>query len=89
MLLWKLQMRYTWLWFHPLGYCAGPGLIWVWFPFLVAWLVKSSIVRYGGQRAYRQMIPLFLGLTLGDYLIGSVWAIAGPVLGIAGYQIFH
>jgi len=89
LLLWKLQMRYTWLWFHPLGYCAGPGLIWVWFPFLVAWLVKSSIVRYGGQRAYRQMIPLFLGLTLGDYLIGSVWAIAGPVLGIAGYQIFH
>ena len=87
--LWLLQARYPWLWLHPLGYCAGPGLIWVWFPFLIAWLAKGLIVRYGGQTGYRRMIPFFLGLVLGDYLTGAVWAIVSPGLNFQGYQIFH
>ncbi len=87
--LWALQARYVWLPLHPLGYCAGPGIIWTWFPFLIAWAVKSLIIRYGGQPMYRKLIPFFLGLMLGDYLTGSAWAIAGPMLQIQGYQIFH
>ncbi len=87
--LWRLQLRYPWLWLHPLGYCAGPGLIWVWCPFLIAWVLKSTIVRYGGQRLYRRLIPLFLGLILGDYIIGCIWAIVSPILNFQGYQIFH
>lgn len=87
--LWGMQARYTWLWFHPLGYCVGPWLYWVWFPFLIAWVLKYLIVRYGGHRLYRRMMPAFLGLTLGDYLIGSIWAVLGPALNIQGYQIFH
>ncbi len=89
LLLWVQQSRCAWLWLHPLGYCAGPGMIWVWCPFLIAWVLKSVIVRYGGQGAYRRAIPFFLGLVLGDYFIGSVWAVLSPVLNIQGYQIFH
>ena len=89
LVLWALQARYVWLPLHPLGYCAGPGIIWTWFPFLIAWAVKSLIIRYGGQPAYRTLIPFFLGLMLGDYLTGSAWAIVGPALQIQGYQIFH
>ena len=87
--LWVLRMRYPWLWLHPLGYCAGPGMIWVWFPFLIAWAVKGLIVRYGGQTAYRRLIPLFLGLVLGDYFTGAAWAIISPACNFQGYQIFH
>jgi hypothetical protein len=87
--LWLLQARYPWLWPHPLGYCAGPGLIWLWFPFLIAWLVKYAIVRYGGQKTYRNLMPFFLGLVLGDYVTGAVWAIISPILNVQGYQIFH
>ena len=87
--LWALQARYVWLPLHPLGYCAGPGIIWTWFPFLIAWAVKSLIIRYGGQPMYRKLIPFFLGLMLGDYLTGSIWAMIGPALQIQGYQIFH
>jgi hypothetical protein len=52
-------------------------------------LAKSLIVRYGGQRLYRALTPLFLGLVLGDYTIGAIWAILGPALGFQGYHIFH
>ncbi len=89
LLLWLLQARYTWLWFHPLGYCAGPGLIWIWCPFLIAWLCKLVIVRYGGQTAYRRYIPFFLGLVLGDYFTGAMWAIVSPLFKFQGYQIMH
>ena len=55
----------------------------------VAGLAQGLIVRYGGQTGYRGMIPFFLGLVLGDYLTGTVWAIASPALNFQGYQIFH
>jgi len=87
--LWRLQARYVWLWFHPLGYCIGPSLNWVWFPFFLAWVAKGVIVRYGGQRTYQALAPLFLGLVLGDYAIGAVWALLCPALGVPGYRVFH
>jgi len=89
LLLWALQTRYTWIWLHPLGYCIGPSLNWVWFPFAVCWFVKALIVRYGGQSGYRRLTPFFLGLVLGDYVTGAVWALISPALGFQGYHIFH
>jgi len=87
--LWGLQVRSSWLMLHPLGYCAGPWLVWSWFPFVMAWFLKSVILRYGGQPAYRRLTPFFLGLVLGDYFTGAVWAIIGPLMKIQGYQVFH
>jgi hypothetical protein len=29
-----------------------------------------------------------LGLILGDFTIGSIWAIIGPLLGIQAYKIY-
>jgi hypothetical protein len=74
---------------HPLGYCAGPWLVWSWFPFCLAWALKTVILRYGGQPAYRRLTPFFLGLVLGDYATGAAWAIIGPLLKVQGYQLFH
>ncbi len=87
--LWALQMRFTWFRLHPLGYCAGPMLVWIWLPFFITWLIKSLVVRYGGQRTYRRLIPLFFGLIIGDYLTGAVWSLVSQVFQFAGYQIFH
>jgi hypothetical protein len=55
----------------------------------MAWLLKSVILRYGGPPAYRRLTPFFLGLILGDYLTGAVWAIIGPAIKVQGYQVFH
>jgi len=38
----------------------------VWTSFLVGWIGKSLIVRFGGGRAYQALKPLFLGLILGE-----------------------
>jgi hypothetical protein len=89
LLLWVLQARYPWMWLHPLGPAAGNFLIWVWCPFMIAWAIKYCIVRFGGQKVHKTMVPFFLGLVLGDYVTGAVWSIVSQMLKIQGYEIFH
>lgn len=84
-----LRTRFAGFPFHPLGYCIGPGLIWLWEPFLIAWLIKLLILRYGGLRHYRAALPFFLGLVLGDYMGGALWSLIGVVWDIPVYQTFH
>jgi hypothetical protein len=84
-----LRTRFSGFPFHPLGYCIGPGLIWLWFPFFVAWLCKFVILRYGGLKLYRRALPFFLGLTLGDYTAGAVWSLIGVFGNVPAYLIFH
>ncbi len=76
--------------FHPAGYALAFSFAmdYFWVPVLLAWLCKAVLLRYGGINAYRAAIPFFLGLILGDYTMGSLWAIIGPLLGIPTYKIF-
>ncbi len=85
-----MRMRFLWFPFHPAGYVlANTGtLYWLWMPFFIAWACKVIIVRYGGIKLYRQMLPFFLGLVLGDYVISSLWALAGSILGVQMYRCF-
>jgi hypothetical protein len=78
-LLGLMRLRFLWWPLHPLGYLLanslpqGMGT----FPFLIAWVLKSAVIRYGGLRLYRQTIPLAIGLILGDVLNSSLWNIIG------------
>lgn len=85
-----LRLRFLWWPLHPIGYALANTwtMAWLWFPCLLMWLVKSLILRYGGLRLYRQWLPFFLGLIMGDYLAGGLWAILGAVLDIKIYRIF-
>lgn len=85
-----LRTRSVWFPFHPAGYVlANTGtMYWLWCPFLVAWLCKVLITKYGGIKGYRTALPFFLGLVLGDYMTSSLWALAGSVLGIKMYRCF-
>lgn len=84
-----LRTRFTWFPLHPLGYCIGPGLIWLWCPFLIAWALKLVILQYGGLRLYRRALPFFLGLVLGDYVAGALWSLIGVIWNVPTYQLFH
>jgi hypothetical protein len=74
-LLGLMRLRFLWWPLHPLGYLLsnslpqGMGT----FPFLIAWLLKSAVIRYGGLRLYRRTIPLAVGLIVGDVLNSSLW----------------
>ncbi len=85
-----LRSSFVWWPLHPAGYALALSFAmqYFWLPVFVAWLLKSLIVRYGGAALYRRAIPFFLGLILGDYTMGSLWAIIGPLMGIPTYKIY-
>lgn len=85
-----LRFRYAGLPFHPAGYALAISFAmdYFWFAFFVSWLAKVIIMRYGGQKTHRSGVWFFIGLLVGDYVIGSIWAIIGPALGITNYKIF-
>jgi len=92
MVVWLRVMRGAFLWwpFHPVGYALATSyaMDYFWFAFFISWLVKALIVRFGGMKAHNTAIPFFLGLILGDYVMGSLWAIYGPMRGLQTYKIY-
>jgi hypothetical protein len=68
--------------FHPLGYALASSwtMTVFWFSALVAWFVKSLILRYGGMRLYRQARPFFLGMILGEFMAALLWTVANALL---------
>ncbi len=90
LLLNALRVRLAWFPFHPVGYAVSSswslGLLWL--PLFIAWIVKLVLLRYGGLRAYRQALPFFLGLILGECIIGSLWSLVGILLHIPTYAFW-
>ncbi len=60
----------------------------VWFPLFLGWLVKWLILKMGGLKAHRQAMPFFLGLILGEFVMGSVWMIVGLVGNLRTYAFW-
>ncbi|NSW57857.1 MAG: hypothetical protein HPY44_17785 [Armatimonadetes bacterium] len=76
-LLMAMRCRFVWWQFHPIGYAIAAdwttGLIWL--PLLLGWGIKLLVMRYLGPKAYRRGLPLFLGLTLGEFAVGGFWSL--------------
>lgn len=89
-LLIQMRQRFIWWPFHPIGYAvAGTFTMqWLWCATLIGWLIKLMLIRYGGMKSYRRAIPFFIGLILGDYITGSLWAIYGSLAGVTTYRAF-
>lgn len=85
-----MSRRYLWWPFHPVGYAVGAGwaIGWMWFSVLISWLAKKVILTYGGSRVYRAATPLFLGLILGQFFMGSLWSLVGLILNKGMYTLF-
>ena len=83
-----LRQRFVWWPFHPVGYAmaATATSYAFWSHYFIAWLVKVSVLRYGGMRLYRQSLPLVMGLILGDIVSQTVWSIGASALDIPVYQ---
>lgn len=89
MLLW-IRLRFLGFPLHPIGYAVSSSwsIHLLWLPLLIAWLLKSLTLRFGGMRSYRLFLPFFLGIILGDCVQGSFWAIASLVLNTRTYSFF-
>lgn len=75
---------------HPLGYAVGmtSTMEYMWCPFLIAWILKAITLRYAGIGGFRKLLPFFLGLILGDYVIPTLWGIFGMASGYQMYMVF-
>jgi hypothetical protein len=89
-LMW-LRASVTWFPLHPVGYAISTS--WsmnvLWMPLFIAYLVKMGVLRMGGYRAFRQtVLPLGVGLVLGEWTVGNLWLLYGVLRGIPTYAFW-
>lgn len=88
--LFLMRMKFFWWPFHPAAYAAISGswaISHIWFSLWLAWAAKLILLKYGGLSAHRKAIPFFLGLILGEFIVGSLWTILGASFNILTYGI--
>jgi hypothetical protein len=78
-----LRLHFLWWPLHPVGYIVSSWWTFtgLWFPILISWFIKGLILRYRGMGAYRQAIPFFIGLVMGDVIVTSIVSILGLFFG--------
>ena len=83
-----LRMNLTWWPFHPVGYAVSGSwsMDQLWLCIFIAWLIKVLLLKYGGAKAYKPIVPLFVGLILGDFMVGSFWNLYGIIMEV---QVYH
>jgi hypothetical protein len=84
------QWVFFWWPIHPVGFLtSGTYLVTVfWFSVFLSWLAKVLIVYAGGPRVYRTARRLCIGLVLGSFVVGGLWAIIDTITGHAGNAVF-
>ena len=60
----------------------------MWWPLLVARVIKVLVMRYFGLRCYRAARPPFIGPIPGEFLVGSTVMITGLALGRRVYAFW-
>jgi hypothetical protein len=88
--LWAIRLAVGSFPLHHAGYALAVSyaMNYFWFAFMISWLAKALILKFGGSRAHRDFMPFFIGLIVGDFTAGSIWAIWGPVRGFRNYRIY-
>jgi hypothetical protein len=85
-----LRHRFLWWPFHPLGFaiCTVSFIVGrIWFSVFLAWLLKILILKYGGATLHRKMVPLFMGMVLGQVCNAGFWLIIDTFTGTSGNGI--
>jgi hypothetical protein len=73
--------------FHPVGYALSSTYVssFLWSTAMLTWLFKLLLFRYAGLRGYRVMAPFFLGLVLGEFVVGSLIGLSGIMISTRMY----
>ena len=85
-----LRHHFIWWPLHPAGFvlAISAAVTEYWFTIFITSIIKWIVFRHGGARSYRKSVPFFLGLILGDYVVGSGWALLGLILNRPMYGIW-
>jgi hypothetical protein len=89
--LMAMRMRFVWWPFHPAGFAISSS--WsmnvFWFSIFISCVAKWLLLRQGGLASHRKATPFFLGLVLGEFIVGSVWSIIGCTLNRPMYRFLY
>jgi hypothetical protein len=71
--------RFFWWPIHPIGYLTAysSAMRILWFSFFVGWACNALCMRYGGVALFKKLRFFFIGLIIGDFLMGGLWAFVG------------
>jgi hypothetical protein len=80
----SLFLRKFLFWFpHPIGYVMWirpyPNLC-LWFSFLLGWVIKIGILKFGGSRVYMRMKRFFIGIVVGEACATVIWKIVAAYM---------
>lgn len=80
--------RFYWWPIHPIGYLTAYSFSMkeLWFCFFLGWLFNALCMRYGGIILFKKLRLLFVGLIVGDFIMGGLWALIG-LFSYASYQV--
>ncbi len=80
--------RFYWWPIHPIGYLTAysSAMRILWISFFIGWLCNALCMRYGGAILFKRLRYFFVGLIIGDFLMGGAWAIYG-LFSYASYQV--
>jgi hypothetical protein len=72
-----MRKRFLWWQFHPLGYAmiSDWATLSIWTCLLISSVLKWLILKYAGFRGYRRVVPFFLGVILGELVVGGLWSL--------------
>ena len=88
-LLTLARQHLLWWPLHPIGYVVSGTWILnsVWFSIFLAWLVKALILRFTGPAGYGATRWFFLGMILGQFVVGGFWLVVDGFTGMTGNTI--
>ncbi len=80
--------RFYWWPLHPIGYLMvySSAMKILWISFFIGWVFNALCMRYGGVLMFKKMRYFFVGLIMGDFLMGGTWAVVG-MFTQSGYQV--
>ncbi len=80
--------RLYWWPIHPIGYLTAysSAMRILWVSFFIGWACNALCMRYGGIVLFRKLQFFFIGLIIGDFLMGGGWALIGLFADIS-YQV--
>ena len=84
MLLMVARQRFLWWPFHPLGFPISAVFGTTFFSVLLAWVIKTVVLKYGGPGLYLKTRPFFLGLILGQFVTAGFWLLMSQFTGVPG-----
>ncbi|MEE3335267.1 MAG: DUF6785 family protein [Candidatus Latescibacterota bacterium] len=89
LLMWMRQ-RFLWWPLHPIGFPIMTNWLMeqVWFSVFLAWLIKVTILRYGGATLFVRSRYFFLGLLVGQALTAGLSLTIDYVTGSVGNYVF-